>query len=391
MLDEKKTEEEIKLAEETKADEIQAEEKFESETEKRLAKTFDESDDDSTPEEKEEKPAEESTEEKEESAEKPTDDSTEKSDETDDSTPVEEESTEEKPAEESDKLDDSTSKDDSTDEPKLSEAYYRAAIHQGWKPEEIKDFLGKDSGLATRTFAKIYDSTNKLSREFATIGRTKQELAKKDVEPVKKDEPPKTSEFKEIDIDKLRKDYDNDPVVELVAQQQEQNKALYDQVQGMTKESDPSVRDEATIRANIQAEALLEQQIVTFFGGNDLKMYDEFYGVLPKDTKNWDTLTKDQRVNRWQVLEMADQMLIGAGSQGREMDVDEALTLAHLSISEPTREKVIRDEIKAKVVKRNKSLTLKPSGGKKPDAGKPATEQEFINVTRERLDNIYKK
>ena len=67
-------------------------------------------------------------------------------------------------------------------------------------------------------------------------------------------------------------------------------------------------------------------------------MYDDFYGALSKDAKNWDTLTQDQKVNRWNVLQMADQMFIGATSQGRDMDVNEALTLAHLSVSETMRE-----------------------------------------------------
>lgn len=272
----------------------------------------------------------------------------------------------------------------------LSEAHYRAAIHQGWKPEEIKEFLKTNSDLANRTFAKMYDDTNKMSREFATIGRAKQELAKKGTVSAATvmEQPEKKSEFKEIDIAKLRKDYDNDPIVEMVAQQQEQNRALFEQVQGMTKGPDPAVRDEATIRASIQEEAALEQQIMTFFAGDDIKMYDDFYGALPKDAKNWDTLTQDQKLNRWNVLQMADQMLIGAQSQGRNMDVNEALTLAHLSVSESMREKIIRDEIKTKVVKRSKGLSLKPSSGKKPESTKPGTPGELEAVTRERLNAV---
>lgn len=277
------------------------------------------------------------------------------------------------------------------DKVELSEAYYRAAVHQGWKPEEIKEFLKANPEVANRTFAKMYDDTNKMSREFANIGRAKQELTKKGavsaatvVEPSEK-----KSEFKEVDIAKLRKEYDNDPIVEIVAQQQEQNKALFEQVQGMVKEPDLAVRDEATIRASIQEEAALEQQITTFFTGNDLKMYSEFYGELPKDNNDWKkSLTRDQQINRYQVLQMADDMLIGAGSQGRDMDVNEALTLAHLSVSEPMREKVIRDEIKANVVKRSKGLSLKPSSGKKPESTKPGTPGELVAITRERLNAV---
>lgn len=276
------------------------------------------------------------------------------------------------------------------DGPKLSEAYYRAAVHQGWKPEEIKEFLKANPEVANRTFAKMYDDTNKMSREFANIGRAKQELIKKGiVSAATVVEPPeKKLEFKEIDIEKLRKEYDNDPIIAIVEQQQKQSKALYDKVQGMTKEPDQPVRDEATIRASIQEEAALEQQITTFFIGDDLKMYGEFYGELPKDAKDWKLLTQDQQLKRYQVLQMADDMLIGAISQGRDMDVDEALTLAHLSVSEPMREKVIRDKIKANVVKRAKGLSLKPAGGKKPESTKPGTPGELVAITRERLDAV---
>ncbi len=276
------------------------------------------------------------------------------------------------------------------DEVKLSEAYYRAAVHQGWKPEEIKDLLKANPEVANRTFAKLYDDTNKFSREFAAIGRAKQELARKGtvsaatvVEPSEK-----KLEFKEVDIVKLRKEYDNDPLVEMMAQQQEQSKALFDQVQKLTKEPDQPVRDEATIRASIQEEAALEQQITVFFAGSDVKMYGEFYGELPKDAKDWKSLTQDQQLKRYQVLQMADDMLIGATSQGRDMGIDEALTLAHLSVSEPMREKVIRDKIKANVVKRGKGLSLKPAGGKKPESTKPGNLGELVAITRERLNAV---
>ena len=373
--------EEVLESTEEKVDEVKVqEEKLVTETEKRLEKTFDELIEESTlTEESTKESTEKSTPEKEEK-EKPADKSDEESTEklADETT---EKSTEESAQEKS------TPEEKPADKPGLSEAYYRAAVHQGWKPEEVKEFFDKDPKLADRTFANIYDSTNKLSREFANIGRAKQELAKKGPEPESKVKPVEKSEYKEVDISKLRKEYDNDPLVEMMAQQQEQNKALFDQVQELTtvKQPDqPAVTEEA-IRANIREEATTQQLITTFFGGDDLKVYDDFYGAVPKDAKNWDDLTRDQKINRWGVLEMADQMLIGASSQGREMDEVEAMTLAHLSVSEPIREKVIRDEIKANVVKRGKGLTLKPAGGKKPEASKPGSKEELINVTRQRL------
>ena len=40
-------------------------------------------------------------------------------------------------------------------------------------------------------------------------------------------------------------------------------------------------------------------------------------------------------MNRWAVIEMMDQMIAGARTLGREMKIDEALNLSHLSVTEP--------------------------------------------------------
>ena len=62
--------------------------------------------------------------------------------------------------------------------------------------------------------------------------------------------------------------------------------------------------------------------------------YEDFYGTLPKDAVIWDSLSPGQKMNRWAVVEMMDQMIVGATTLGREMKIDEALNLAHLSVTE---------------------------------------------------------
>ena len=165
---------------ERKADEIQEDELI-SKTEERIAALGlgstpateladtdddDEVEDDSTPEEK---PA----------------------DETDDDTETESDSTpEEKPADE-EKVGDDEIKE-------IPDSYYRAAIHQGWKPEEIEELYKEKPELALKTFGNLLTSTNKLSSQFAELGRAK---LRPDI--TEKKEPAKVADAKVESIDKI--------------------------------------------------------------------------------------------------------------------------------------------------------------------------------------------
>jgi hypothetical protein len=94
-----------------------------------------------------------------------------------------------------------------------------------------------------------------------------------------------------------------------------------------------------------------------------MKSYGEFYGdnKISLGEKNWDGLSDAQKQARWNVLGIAQDILVGAAAQGRNMDVPEALEKAHLIVSEPVRTKVVRNDLMAQVVKRSKGITLKPS------------------------------
>jgi len=380
MLDDKLEEMDVV---ESKADEIKAREELVANTEERLKNIFeDEESKESTPDEtsadSEEEKSEESRNKESDNNSTPTDD---KSAEQDDS---------EKDEESKESTPDETSADSEGSKKGIPDAYYRAAKHQGWSDDDIAALHKANPALAEKTFAKLYDSTNKLSREFSAIGRAK--LQAKKAQPAKTEPTgtePKKSEFKKIDIDKLRKDYDNDPIVELVAQMQDQFEQLHsklDKEPAKTEET-PAI-SEQELRAKIQEEAAMEQQIEQFFNADDLKQYKEFYGDLPKNARNWDILSTQQKTNRWEVLQRADEILIGAEAQGREMGIDEALKLAHLIISEPMREKVIRENIKAKVVKRQKSLTLKPTGKMMDNKTGPLTRDQLVERTKERLSKM---
>ena len=281
-------------------------------------------------------------------------------------------------------------KDKKKDTPPLSDAYVRAAIHRNWTEEDIKEQYAANPELTVRTLGKVYEEVNRASQEFAAIGRAR---IKAETEPAAqpKEESEKKSEFKGVDIEALKRTDVDPDVIEIMKAMDQQNKLQFDELQELkvsrsaSATGQPSGLSEEQTQAINQKAAAIEQQIETFFKADTLKGYEDFYGELPKDATDWKGLTPGQQMNRWTVIEMADQMTVGASALGREMKTDEALNLAHLSVTENIREKVIREGIMAKVEKRSGNLSLKPSGTAQSGQTQPQTKQELEDVTAARL------
>jgi len=285
--------------------------------------------------------------------------------EDDDSTPEEDEANDDdaddKQAEEDDDDDDSTpdedkdetgdkdgSKDESGSEEEvtLSDAYYRAAVHQGWKPEDIKEFFEAKPDLAIKTFAKIHETTNKITSEFARLGRVK---PGKEPEAKTATEAIKAKASGGFDLADLKEQYgDDSAVVKAFAAMQGKLDAVVVQPEvdeQQVEELDPVVRG----------------RIEKFFLDPTLKPYADFYG----EGKDAAKLTIGQTDNRYKVLETADSIVLGCQQQGREITLEQALESAHLLVSEAVREKALRVELHTKVKKRAKGVSLKPSKSKK--------------------------
>ena len=249
------------------------------------------------------------------------------------------------------------------DEITLPENYYRAAVHSDWTSEEIQGFFKTNPELALKTFKKIYDSTNVATNEFVELGRASQKQLQEAeaAEQVKKDA--ETNKFKGMDMDAVAEQFKDDPaVVALLKVANEQNRTLHEQFvelkKSQTQVAGAGLSDEDTRIWN---------DINVFFDGKDLEAFGEFYGESEKD-KNWNqVLTGEQMQHRHQVIVMADQISAGAKLAGKEMDRGEALRRAHLAASDSVRESVIRDELKEKIKKRSKGITVKSTGRKTQD------------------------
>lgn len=272
-------------------------------------------------------------------------------------TPVEPvEANDDTPADDGDPAPDTTPK-----ESEIPDKYKRAAIHQGWTTEEIDELVKEKPELAKKTLEKIYVSTNKISQDFARIGRG----GAKDQD--KKDD---AGEFKPIDLTEMKKAYgDDDPAIKTI-------QALQDQVAAMSK------RQVAEKPVNTQPanNELLVKSINTFFTAPEMATYDDFYG---KGKFNDKTLTIEQSERRWEVLTTADQIRDGAAAQGVQMGVDESLERAHLIVADGFKSQAIRTKIVNDLKTKSKGATLKPKGGKEADLSKTdpgkALEEKVAN------------
>jgi len=294
-------------------------------------------------------------------------------------------------AELEEKPDGSTSEAETKDD--IPDAYIRAAIHQKWSQKDVDDLVESNPDLAKRTFENCYNSVVQASRDFSEIGRAKIELdrqqaAKPAVTETVAQEDPNTTAL----IAKLEKEYPDDPLIDVVvaglkSKPKPVQQPVSHQQQGY---------EVATARANVAANAAIDQRVNSFFNADDMKLYEKFYGKLelgqiPEDLSN------GQQLNRLAVLQEAEFIMAGHGVRGQKIEVEQAMEKAHLIITEPIRTQVTRDSLKATATKRKKSMTLRPSDSKRSsdsmrtDSSKPRNRQELENAVQQKLDSVFKK
>ncbi len=288
---------------------------------------------------------------------------------------------EEKQAEETDGDDDPTPEKEATDgddneqEVTLLDAYYRAAIHQDWTPDEIKEFFEATPELAVKTFAKLHESTNKLSSEFARIGRIKPDDGKnKSVVKTATEATEETNDDSHLAA--LKEQYGDDSAVVLMMT------SMQTRLDAAEAEKRPT--QEEVAEPSPQAKVAVKQ----FFSDPAMKPYADFYGT----GEDADQFTQGQMKHRWEMLDMADVIIRGAAAQGLEMEADEAMDKAHMLVTNDMRESAIRTELKAKIVKRANGMTFKPASTKsvKTDDG-PKTEKQLEDKVAAGLSKIYKR
>ncbi|MCK5615803.1 hypothetical protein KAR91_78795 [Candidatus Pacearchaeota archaeon] len=296
-------------------------------------------------------------------------------------------------AEPEEKPDGSTPEAETKDE--IPDAYIRAAIHQKWSQKDVDELVESNPELARRTFENCYNSVVQASRDFSEIGRAKIELDRQQADvqtaPQTATEVVEDSNTTAL-IAKLQKEYPDDPLIDVVVAGL---KSKPKPVQTQPVSQQQQGYEVATARHNAAANAAIDQRVNSFFGADDMKLYDKFYGKLelgqiPEDLSN------GQQQNRLAVLQEAEFIMAGHGVRGQKIEVEQAMERAHLIVTEPIRTQIVRDSLKATATKRKKSMTLRPSESKRSsdnmntDSSKPRNKRELEQSVQQHLNKVFK-
>jgi hypothetical protein len=246
---------------------------------------------------------------------------------------------------------------ENTEEVSLPDAYYRAAVRQGMEDGEIKEMFEANPEVAIRVLGKIYEASNKISDDFAAMGRAK--LKPADTTTVVKTAT-EVNAGKKVDLAALKEEYGADSSIVKFAEDL--------QVSILA----PTVRDEPVSQTygpqnhpiaqpqNVPLDPRVEVMVNQFFTADTLKPYKDFYG----EGKDVNKLTMEQNQRRYDVLDRADEIISGAYDMGRPITADEAMDRAHALISAPVQKQALRVEFKAMIVKKSRGVTLKPAKSK---------------------------
>jgi hypothetical protein len=262
-------------------------------------------------------------------------------------------------------------KTDEAKEYNLPDAYVRCAVHQGWKPEEVTEFFQKDPEAALRVLSNIHMTTNAQSKWFSDQGR-----AKKMEEPA----PEPAIKYEPIDVAALKETYGDDPIVGQVVKMDLMLSKMATLINGKLSTIPARPADIDEVRSTNAKVNEVNAKIHGFFNNDGMKVYSEYYGVGDSGGK----LTGEQTEHRLAVLKEADAQIAGAALHGEELSVADALTKAHLICTHKIRDQFIVNSIKAKVEKRGKSLSLKPSDSKKNALAEQANGEKRPKTAAER-------
>jgi len=135
-----------------------------------------------------------------------------------------------------------------------------------------------------------------------------------------------------------------------------------------------------------EKKAAIGLQIDGFFNSLASKEHVEFYGK----GSDWSKFEGQQAENRVKLLTQADQIKAGAAYQGNEIDNETAMNLANLILSSHLAEQKIISDIKNSLTKREKGLSLKPSGSRASSANDSKSDKSGKALER-KVDAFMKK
>jgi len=269
---------------------------------------------------------------------------------------------------------------DKPEDSTLPAAYVRTAKARGWTDQEIIDFNKATPELALKTMERMHESRTKELNEWAELGRRSrlapaagQVVASPVASPAAPVATGAEVSLQPINVQELAEKFGNEELIAAIAGPINAQVAAMQPLMAEVK----ATRE----RENSAHQATLAKTVQDFFSSDEMKSFVPVYGPAAFEAK-----TPEQRDKVSRVLEMADALIAGAAHQGRDVQVPDALMLAHDSIASEFKENIIRDGIREKVAKREKSITLKPTAkGRVAVGGPPRDRQELLSRTEDRL------
>jgi hypothetical protein len=231
-----------------------------------------------------------------------------------------------------------------------------------------------------KTFERMHESRTKEIGEWADLGRKIRQTpvvpSGTSVQPVVAPAPAPVHSLQPIDVKSLVEKYGNQELVEALAGPV--NAAIAAVSPLMQRAAD---NERASKEA---AQETLGKTVQDFFTAPEMKPFNTVYGTSIAK------LTAGQVEMRGKVLETADALIAGAAFQGRRLSVNEALTLAHDTVSSGTKENVIREKIRTDVTRRERQITMKPTAiGRRAAGGPPRDRAELVGRTSDRLAAVF--
>lgn len=279
--------------------------------------------------------------------------------------------------------------DDTSDAPILPDSYRRTLEAYQWTPDEIDEALQVQGAKFVETAGRIHANRNKELQQWAAIGRQARQTDQSQqgddpaAPPAQSQAPTQgvPSPLAPIDVAALKEKYGEDELLNEVI----------GPVNGTINAINallPQLEQGVTRAAQNERDALAAQ-VEAFFDHETMESYRELYGT----TENGGQITEEQWGQRNKVLEMADALATGAKVQGRELTVQEALSLAHDSVSIDHTQTAVRNTIKKQVKQRNRSITNKPSNRGRSTVqsskGAPKSRAELEQRTKDRMATVF--
>jgi hypothetical protein len=229
------------------------------------------------------------------------------------------------------------------EKPAIPDGHYRAAIHMGMTPEEVSALYDADPKLALKTVAKCYEMTNAASKQLGELGQAMRKAKETPAAPA----IPAGESKREKAIKAIKEKYADDPIVDVLIE------LLPEETPAARQQTVSRPETPAPVGRSVDEEIAVRQQISTFFADPDLEAYGDFYGAAKGPSGSavgtWEHLTPGQRANRLAMLERAQLILDGAEATGMKLGAAEAMERAHLEVSAPIAQQIVREKIKTSV------------------------------------------